>query len=134
MDFSYWWSISNNFTWISFNLWQEYLCLICNGRESGRGRQRGNYLIEENFNRKSFEFIWDIVAFSLWNVFLNKIFIPDEKLSLPKSLPNKHFFWRYLKTFRLLKIDLPILRTAFSKRSAQFRYNTSINTRETLWP
>ena len=40
MDFSYWWSISNNFTWISFNLWQEYLCLICNGRESGRERER----------------------------------------------------------------------------------------------
>ena len=33
--------------------------------EIGTDRERGNYLIEENFDRKGFEFFLDFVAFSL---------------------------------------------------------------------
>ena len=52
-----------NFTRTCFHLSQDYLCLICNGRETEREsvcerekeRERGNYLIEENFVRENFE-------------------------------------------------------------------------------
>ena len=60
----------------------------------------------------------------------------EETLTLTKieSRENQYSLKWISTEFRLLKIALPILTTAFSKRSAQFRYNTSINTRETLWP
>ena len=126
MGFSYWWSICNNFTWTYFNLWQEYLCLICHVRESARERkkererhthterqadrekeretktetetEKGNYLIEENFNRKSFEFSWDFVAFSLWNVSLNKTFYPRRKTLPAKNIAKQTLFRTIFKS------------------------------------
>ena len=81
-------------------------------REGGRegGREIENYLIEENFFREKFQgfFFLDFITFFLWNVFLTKI-IPDERISRPKSLPNKHVFRRHIfmlkKTF---KNDIPL--------------------------
>ena len=101
MDFSHWWSICNNFTWTCFNLWQEYLCLICNGRESERERKRERKLPHRGKLRQgkvsSFFQILSLFSYEIFSWI--KLFIPDEELSLPKSLPNKNFFWRYVKTF-----------------------------------
>ena len=53
-----------NFTRTCFHLSQDYICLICNGRETEREcvreererkKERGNYLIEETFSREKFE-------------------------------------------------------------------------------
>ena len=109
MDFSYWWSICTNFTWTYFNFWQEYLCLICNGRERERAierkreterererkreRERGNYLIKGKTSAgKSFEVFWDFVAFSLWNVFLNKTFYPRRKTHPAEKFAKQTLF------------------------------------------
>ena len=91
MDFSHWWSICNSFTWTCFNLWQQYLCLICNGRENVWEREREREREETTSSRKtstgkSFEFFWDFVTFSLWNVFLNKTFCPWQR-----TLPAEKF-------------------------------------------
>ena len=83
MDFSQWCSICSNFTRTCFNLWQGYLCLICNGRESGRERDREK---EREREREKEGVFWDFVAFLLWNVFLSKTFYPRRK-----NLPAQKF-------------------------------------------
>ena len=112
MDFSQWCSICSNFTRTCFNLWQGYLCLICNGRESGRERDREKEREREREREREFFEILSLFCYEMFSWV--KIFIPDEKISLPKSLPNKQFFWRYVKTFIN---DFPfILGIVFAKR------------------
>ena len=77
-------------------------------REREGGREIENYLIEENFFREKFQgFFLDFITFFLWNVFLTKI-IPDERISRPKSLPNKHVFRRHIYVKKTFKNDIPL--------------------------
>ena len=138
MGFSYWWSICNNFTWTYFNLWQEYLCLICNVRESARERkkerERDTHTERDRQTERKRErqrrrqrqrkeitssrrtstgkvlSFLEILSLFPYEMFpWIKLFIPDEKLFLPKILPNKHFFGRYLKAF---KNDFPLRKSS----------------------
>ena len=67
------------------------------GRERGREGERLRITsLKKTSSGKSFKvFFLDFVTFFLWNVFLTKI-IPDERISRPKSLPNKHVFRRHI--------------------------------------
>ena len=92
-----------NFSRTSFHLLQDYLCFICNGRETEREcvterkKERGNYLIEENFFREILKVFFKILSLFPYEMFFwPKLFIPDERISLPKILPNKHDLRRHI--------------------------------------
>ena len=109
----YWWSLISRVLAFIFNK-ITYAWLAMAEREGGRERGReGERLritsLKKTSSGKSFKvFFLDFVTFFLWNVFLTKI-IPDERISRPKSLPNKHVFRRHIfmlkKTF---KNDIPL--------------------------
>ena len=84
-----------NFTRTCFHLSQDYLCLICNGRETEREsvwerereRERGNYLIEENFFRENFEGFF----LRFRHFFPMKCFPDQNYLSPTKKYPCQKF-------------------------------------------
>ena len=84
-----------NFTRTCFHLSQDYICLICNGREMERGvwekrerkKERGNYLIEENFSREKFEGFF----LRFCHFFPMKCFPDQNYLSPTKKYPCQKF-------------------------------------------
>ena len=84
-----------NFTRTCFHLSQDYICLICNGREMERGvwekrewkKERGNYLIEENFSREKFEGFF----LRFRHFFPMKCFPDQNYLSQTKKYPCQKF-------------------------------------------
>ena len=92
MGFSHWWSISKNFTWTCFNLWQECLCLICNGRESSKERERGNYLIEENFDREKFRVFFRFCHFFAMKCFPEKTVYPRRRTAPAEKFAKQTLF------------------------------------------
>ena len=74
-----------------------------------RERDRGNYLIEENFDRE--EFSWDFVAVSLWNFFLNKNFYPQRRTLPAEKFAKQTLFLTICKkplrmTFHYVKVAM----------------------------
>ena len=85
-----------NFTRTCFHLSQDYICLICNGRETEREcvreererkKERGNYLIEETFSREKFESFF----LRFRHFFPMKCFPDQNYLSPTKKYPCQKF-------------------------------------------